>query len=278
MKKYKLFTALSVIGAGLALVSCGNTTGSTSSSANSTPKPTDVNPSTGTTATTTTGATSSSTKTDDIKSTTYVVDVIYEDGRSVPNVGVQWCSVSRGTCYKTVEADENGRAYSNEFSNVKDSFSVHLENLPEGYTYNRFELVESPTSRTGTIKIYKLASSTILEADANNTPTKLTLGYHQASLNKDDSIYIYFEIDEAGTYEIESYDADASGLFIYYYGNDAENPQRVNGKYDSDSGSYSNFKYSFEVNSEDATAKKTYVFRIVRNESFGTFTFSILKK
>ena len=44
MKKYKLFTALSVIGAGIALASCGNTTESSNSGVTSTPKPTDTLP------------------------------------------------------------------------------------------------------------------------------------------------------------------------------------------------------------------------------------------
>lgn len=55
MKKYKLFAALSVIGAGFALASCENTAESSTSGATSTPKPTDTLPST----TTTTGTTPS---------------------------------------------------------------------------------------------------------------------------------------------------------------------------------------------------------------------------
>ena len=273
MKKYKLFTALSVIGAGIALASCGNTTESTNSGATSTPKPTDTLP-----ATTTTGGNTSSGQVKNDKS--YVVNVKYPNGDPVKGAKVQWCSVQNGTCYSMIPVDDNGQAFTNELEKIEGDFNVHVNGLPAGYTFNPYEIVQNKDNHVSDAVITKLADSTVITEDTATTtsPKQFTqLGYYSAKITKGKSIYFYLDINEAGTYEIESYATETSDLMIGYCGNDIANIGDPD-KYDDNSGNKSNFKYSFTVSEEEASQNKRYVFVVSEKASTTSFAFSVLKK
>lgn len=273
MKKYKLFTALSVIGAGIALASCGNTTESSTSGVTSTLKPTDTLPST-----TTTGGTTSSTQAKNDKS--YVVNVKYPNGDPVKGAMVQWCSVKNGTCYSPIPVDDNGQAFTNKLETIEGDFNVHVNNLPTGYIFNPYAIVQNKDNHVSDAFITKLADSTVItDATATSTsPKQLSqLGYYSAKITKGNDIYFYLDINEAGTYEIESYADETSDLLIGYCGNDIEKIGDPN-KYDNNSGNKNNFKYSFTVSEKEASQNKHYVFLVRESASTTSFAFSVLKK
>lgn len=273
MKKYKLFTALSVIGAGIALASCGNTTESSTSGVTSTPKPTDTLPST-----TTTGGTTSSTQAKNDKS--YVVNVKYPNGDPVKGAKVQWCSVKNGTCYSMIPVDDNGQAFTNELEAIEGDFNVHVNNLPTGYIFNPYAIIQNKDNHVSDAVITELADSTVItDATATSTsPKQLSkLGYYSAKITKGKDIYFYLDINEAGTYEIESYANETSDLLIGYCGNDIEKIGDPN-KYDNNSGNKNNFKYSFTVSEKEASQNKHYVFLVRESASTTSFAFSVLKK
>lgn len=273
MKKYKLFAALSVIGAGFALASCGNTTESSTSGATSTPKPTDTLPST----TTTIGTTPSGQVKND---KSYVVNVKYPNGEPVKGAKVQWCSVENDTCYSMIPVDDNGQAFTNELETIEGDFNVHVNNLPAGYTFNPYEIVQNKDNHVSDAVITKLADATVItDATATSTsPKQLSqLGYYTAKITKGKDVYFYLDINEAGTYEIESYANETSDLLIGYCGNDIEKIGDPN-KYDDNSGNKGNFKYSFTVSEEEASQNKHYVFVVRESASTTSFAFSVLKK
>lgn len=273
MKKYKLFAALSVIGAGFALASCGNTAESSTSGATSTPKPTDTLPST----TTTTGTTPSGQVKND---KSYVVNVKYPNGEPVKGAKVQWCSVENGTCYSMIPVDDNGQAFTNELETIEGDFNVHVNSLPAGYTFDPYEIVQNKDNHVSDAVITKLADATVItDATATSTsPKQLSqLGYYTAKITKGKDVYFYLDINEAGTYEIESYANETSDLLIGYCGNDIEKIGDPN-KYDNNSGNKGNFKYSFTVSEEEASQNKHYVFLVRESASTTSFAFSVLKK
>lgn len=278
MKKYKLFSALSIIGAGLALASCGNTNTSGTSNVSPNPETPTVIPTPSVEVPTTSKPAPSTSTGQAITDKSFVVNVKYPDGSAVTGVKVQWCSVANGTCYTMIDVDANGQAFTNEFDNPEGDYSVHLGgDLPAGYTYNPFALIQNAENRVGTITLIPLKSTTRLEK--NTTPVKLEEGYYTAKLGtaKDDTLFIYFDATQAGTYEIESYAVSPSDLLIADFGNDIEKPTYQK-KNSDDDGNEKNFKYSFTVSDEDVNANKHYVFRITQKDSTSTFTFSILKK
>lgn len=255
MKKYKLFAALLAIGSGLGLASCGNSTNPSDS--------TEINPSD--------SIANENAKTDD----SFVVNVKYPDGKPVKDAKVQWCSVSNGTCYSMVSVDDNGQAFTNELKDIKGEFTVHLQNLPAGYGYNPYALLQSHENHVNDITIIKLNNESRIEAPEDGKPVEITngLGYYNAKIGKGENLYIYLTFSEAGTYLFESYNPSPSDLMIGYCGNDVNKPTDPN-KYDDNSGNENNFKFSFEV----SDTSKQYLFLIREKESTSTFTFSILKK
>lgn len=222
---------------------------------------------------------------DSIPSNAYKVKVLYPDGTPATGVKVQWCSVESGTCYNMVDVDTNGQGYTTEeaITTGTGNFNVHVNNLPTGYGYNPYAVVQNSTSHDDTITLIKLNSNETLSG-SKESPDKVTVGYYSIKVLKtkdktdkdeaDKNAYIYFETTEAGSYTIESYSPKPSDLEIYFAGNDLSNIEPTN-DFSKTGGNENNFKYTFTV-SEDKI-NTPFVFILLDKGATSTFTFSISK-
>ena len=70
----------------------------------------------------------------EFKNETYSVTVKYEDGTPANGVYVKWCTEE--TCLVPVMVDENGFAEKDKSEFTASKYYVHLEEVPQGYTYD----------------------------------------------------------------------------------------------------------------------------------------------
>lgn len=247
MKKNKLIAGLCILASGFMFASCDNTD-----------KPQDSTNQVG----------------DNIPSSAFKVKVVYPDGTAVTGVSVQWCSSTN--CYDAIKVDDNGVAYTtlDAVINSSDDFNVHVNNLPSGYGYNPYSLVQNSSNHDNTITLIKLNNEERLSG-TEESPAKVEVGYYSIKIMKDEMSYIYFTPTEAGEYVIESYSPSPSDLEIYFAGNDLENI-KVTNTFSKDGGEEKNFKHTFTVDEDKVNTP--FVFIMLEKGSTSTFTFSVSKK
>lgn len=196
-------------------------------------------------------------KTEEVKDV-YSVKVLMPDGTPAPTtVKVQWCTDKN--CFPTKNINENGIC---ENDLKDDKYYVHLEHLPEGYTYNPNAYVVTADNKKIEITLTKL--STFTEGDGTQkNPYTLGQGWYNLSVlakGTDGLQYFAFNASEAGEYTLESLAVDKNAInridpYLGFLGevNDTTNLD-PNGNLDN----VTNFKYRFT-----AEANKTYYFVVM---------------
>lgn len=178
----------------------------------------------------------------------YEVKVVYEDG-SVAGKGVQvqWCDSK--VCYTPVLTSDNGQAAINL---DEGEYYIHIENIPEGYTYDPNAYVTNSQNYSLEIKLLKLSNYVQGEGTSEN-PYVVECGTYSSTyqgLGKNNALYFSFTAAEEGTYNITSISMDALATkkvdpYIGFLnpGNSDISSADVSGNVKDDI----NFNYSFEA-------------------------------
>ena len=188
----------------------------------------------------------------------YSVKVLMPDNTPASgNIKVQWCTDTN--CYPTKTINENGIC-ENPLNEGK--YYVHLDNLPEGYTYNPNAYITDKDNKNIEIVLSSLSSFTKGDGTEGN-PYEMTTGIYEVSFEAqgtNDLKYFAFSTTEAGTYKLESLAVDKNAInridpYLGYLGDKLDtNNLDPNGNIQN----VTNFKYSFE-----AEANKTYYFVVM---------------
>ncbi len=199
----------------------------------------------------------------------YRVQVVYPNGDICNSEGMyaQWCSDSM--CYLPIKFDENGYAKTKiESDDVNAEYSVHLGNIPEGYTYNANKYKTSNENNDIIISLAELSS--FINGDGTNDydVNDTTKGPYIVSNNvynfnitsEDEEVYFGFKAPSAGKYIIEAWAYDSSGVTteLNYYGNDLLNIPSEPISVITTGGLNGNFAHELNVDSND----ETYIFSI----------------
>ena len=191
----------------------------------------------------------------------YTVTVLYPDNTPVtskPNA--QWCDE---VCYLPVKVNSKGVAG----INLKDGeYFIHLNNIPEGYTYDPNAYIATASSKHVTIKLLPLSEITNGDGTIAN-PYVLNESVYSVTYEEKGTTgvkYFAFTAEEAGTYKVVSLATNklATNLidpFIGFLGTDVNTSfgsADVSGNVDSKIDI--NFNYSFE-----AVAGTTYYFVVM---------------
>lgn len=194
----------------------------------------------------------------------YSVKVLMPDGNPAPTtVKVQWCTDKN--CFPTKNINENG-VCENDLKD--DKYYVHLEHLPEGYTYNPNAYVATAENKKLEITLSKLSTFT----DGNGTeenPYALTNGIYSLTIEAegtDGLQYFAFTTTEAGEYTIESLAVDKNAINVIdpYLGFLGEVNDTTNLDPNGNITNVANFKYKFT-----AEANKTYYFVVMCSKLSG---------
>ena len=196
-------------------------------------------------------------KTEEVKDV-YSVKVLMPDGTPAPTtVKVQWCT--NKNCFPTKNINENGIC---ENDLKDDKYYVHLEHLPEGYTYNPNAYVVTADNKKIEITLTKL--STFTEGDGTQeNPYTLGQGWYNLSVlvkGTDGLQYFAFNASEAGEYTLESLAVDKNAInrIDPYLGFLGEVNDTTNLDPNGNPENVINFKYKFT-----AEANKTYYFVVM---------------
>lgn len=137
----------------------------------------------------------------------YEVKVVYPDGATAAKgVQVQWCDSKM--CYTPVITNEAGLSAINLDNG---EYFVHLENIPEGYTYDPNAYITNTENYSLTIKLLKLENYTSGEGTTEK-PYVVNCGTYSSEYlqqGKNGALYFSFTPEEAGTYNITSISMDA---------------------------------------------------------------------
>lgn len=191
----------------------------------------------------------------------YSVQVLYPDNTPVnTKVNVQWCDT---VCYLPVKVNNKGIA---GIELDEGEYFIHLNNIPEGYTYDPNAYIATKTNKHVEIKLLTLSSITTGEGSIANPyvveDSVYTLNYETSGTSG--LQYFSFTPKENGTYKIISLATNklATNLidpFIGFLGTDVNTllgSANVSGNVDSKVDI--NFNHSFE-----AVAGTTYYFVIM---------------
>lgn len=188
----------------------------------------------------------------------YSVKVVYPDNTSVNGgVFVMWCKGD--TCYAPEVVNEDGVA---KKKLEEDSYYIHIEEIPAGYTYDPNGYVTTVDSKNIEIKLIKLENISGGEGTAE-APYEVSTGAYTLQYEEQGNSgmkYYSFKAPAAGTYVIESLAQDKLALnavdpylgFLVSSSNDLSNID-ISGNQDSSVNK--NFKYEFV-----AEADATYTF------------------
>ena len=206
----------------------------------------------------------------------YTVKVVYPNGEAVNGkVSVQWCTGNN--CFLPVTVNEQGIAK----NNLKDGeYYIHIDNIPEGYTYDPNAYTSDTNNKNVVITLLKL--SEITNGDGTDTnPFTVTEGVYNVEYTEATTKgmkYFTFTPSESGKYNLRSISMDKLALnlidpYIGFLGtsNDMNNID-ISGNVEDDI----NFNFEFE-----AEANVTYTFILfVSNEAKfpAGFEFIVSKK
>ncbi len=191
----------------------------------------------------------------------YTVTVVYPDNTPVTSkTNVQWCDT---VCYLPVKVNSKGVA---GIELDEGEYFIHLNNIPEGYTYDPNPYVTTASSKHITIKLVSLSTFANGDGTLSNPyvveDSAYTLNYEvkgTAGVK-----YFAFTAQESGTYHIVSLATNklATNLidpFIGFLGTDVNTPfgsADINGNVDSKVDI--NFNHTVE-----AVAGTTYYFVVI---------------
>ncbi len=187
----------------------------------------------------------------------YSAKVLYPDNSPVTSgVTVQWCVGDM--CFLPQAVNSDGMAY----IELEDGdYYIHLNNVPEGYTYNPNAYITSSSNKHVEIKLYQLS---VVSGEGNKeNPFVVSTGAYNVSYEEAKTAgmkYYSFTPTEAGTYTIESICVDKLAMsvvdpYIGFVGTDITSAPDTTGNDIKDS---VNFSRSFE-----AEANTTYYFIIM---------------
>lgn len=204
----------------------------------------------------------------------YQVKVLYPDGTpatSATKIKVQVCTTAG--CQFPVAIDNTGVAVLEDLAD--DTYFVHLQNVPAGYTYNP-NLTIKPEAKKLDINLLKITTPTVGEG-TQAAPYEMTMGTYTVNCTKvQDLKYFKFTPTEAGSYMIESLvqavQSSTVLVPVLIDNTDPENRQQT------EFGNNKNFNYTL-----NAEANKTYllVFTLYTNTVFedgnASFNFTVSK-
>lgn len=197
----------------------------------------------------------------------YQCQILYRDGTPVSGVMAKYCTEQ--TCFRPINVDSNGIAKADTLKD--DTYYVHVENLPSGYTYNPNAHQSTPTNKQIVIYLDELSEfnsdNGVLLIEENSL--------FNVSIDEETSVKLRYQSSQAGSYTLESW-AD------YYAATENIDPTikmlSTSGEQlaiDYDSGVGDNFKLDFELNANDVVE-----FEISVSADFypSEFTVNFLKK
>ena len=207
----------------------------------------------------------------------FTVQVVYPDNTPVTTgVTVQWCEGEM--CYLPQPVNSNGLA---SIELEDGEYYIHLNNVPQGYTYNPNAYTTNTNNKNIIIPLYKIGN--ITGEGSKTSPYVVEEGTYNVNFEAAKTAgmkYFSFTATEAGTYEIESFCMDKLAMqlvdpYLGFVGTDINSNPDTTGNDIKDS---VNFKRSFE-----AEANTTYYFIImissVSDNKFPCLVeFNILKK
>lgn len=211
----------------------------------------------------------------------YEAKVVYPDGTTAAKgVQVQWCDSKM--CYTPVITNDLGLS---AIDLDNGEYYVHLEKIPEGYTYDPNVYITTSENYSLTIKLLKLENYTSGEG-TTESPYVVGCGTYTSEYleqGKNGALYFSFTPEEAGTYNITSISMDALATkkvdpYIGFLGTDVNNI--TNADVSGNVKDNINFDYTFSCE-----ANTTYYFMLfvssvdTTSEPFpATFEFVITKK
>lgn len=227
----------------------------------------------------TTGDTNT-TGTSEVDKTPYTAAVSYPNGSHYDQDGlfVLWCT-SRN-CLMPVEVNKDtGVATANYKEN---NYYVHLDGLPEQYTYDPNIYNVTPTEKHCNIQLHDRYVADLENGESSNSLQNrymLTENnfYKVETKSNTDEVFFGFRPTELGVYTIESFEqillnSDEENPSINYYGSDPDlvpsDPIR------SDDNSKDGVNFKLEINVTDAESS-LFTFGIKSTSFMGTSSFDI---
>lgn len=198
------------------------------------------------------------------------VTVLNPDNTPVTGVQVQWCSGN--LCMTPVAVNDKGVAVLQEYDKTKD-YNVHVLRVPEGYTYNPFELVQNESNKKGSIKLVEQNSYSSGDG-SKATPYVLTEGYYSVTLKANALKYFTITPSKAGNITFESYAISPTDPAIAYFGELINNEFASSPIKENDNDDKVGNDYNFKLSVDGVAPGKTYVFAMI-SKTAGTFTFNV---
>lgn len=187
------------------------------------------------------------------KKDSYSVEVLYPDNTPVKGgVKVEWCN--EASCSKSVEVNDNGLAFNDELKD--DEYTVHINNIPEGYAYNPDYYVVNAENKSITITLseilpYQEGDGSKYQEGENKGPYVVKEGVYNVSLTENNNYHYYaFTPTTPGKFVIESWSLSDDPSLDYYSNTMQVIPDDPYETYDNN-GTSNNFKYEFEISSND---------------------------
>ena len=213
-------------------------------------------------------------------STPYTAAVAYPNGSHYDQDGlyVLWCTSKN--CLMPVEVDKNTGVAT---ANYKDNnYYVHLDALPEEYTYDPNIYNVTPVEKHCNIQLHDRYVATLENNESNNSSRNrymLTENnfYKVETKTNVEEVFFGFRPTELGVYTIESFtqaiqNPSNENPLINYYGSDPDIVPDTPIRSDDNSKDGVNFK--LEINVTDAESS-LFTFGIKSTSSFGESTFDI---
>lgn len=195
--------------------------------------------------------------TEEVVDNRYSVKVVcFDENANLAGITVQWCVGDM--CFLPQPINAEGVAY----IELEDGeYYIHLNNVPEGYTYNPNAYITTADSKHVDVLLYSINSTTGDGSKAS--PYNVSKGAYSiefTTAQKNGMKYFSFTPSEAGTYYIESMCMDKLALslvdpYIGFLGTDINSNPNTEGNDIKDS---VNFVRSFQ-----ADANTTYYFIIM---------------
>lgn len=209
----------------------------------------------------------------------YRTTVKLPDGKPATGVQVQWCSSEN--CFSPVTVDENGMAsylYKNT-TELLDELYIHLNRLPEGYTYNPNGHTATPEDRNLEVILMPLTEFSSGDGTVDNEYVLPSLGNYSVSFSRElttKMLYFSYTPSETGTFKIESLcvtvvPTNYINPAIGYFESAEDKTALAKATADDNSGEGDNFK----ITTVEFTAGQEIVFLIRLNTptSGGTTTY-----
>lgn len=199
--------------------------------------------------------------------------VLYPDGTPLEGATLQWCSIEPFNCYASnnVKTNSKGRTYYIADKNLV--YYAHiLKGLPDGYSYNPFELKQDLNKTDGEIHIFEVSSVTSGD-DTPTSPYAISTGNYlikreNNDVNDNKIRYYSFKPTTSGTYTIETY-ATTTSFVLEYFSSSFEGEAKTSTETNNIFGEVKNYKYTFTVSESDITNNSNFYFKISASKRGG---------